>query len=332
MTVIVARDSPVYEDIPCEYLLPSVSPLRRAFLLRQMLALPTVTPLLHDCTHIHTLVEPYAPLGALIAGVRPLIMTAHGTYTHLPERAFPSGAVYAWAFRRAHAIAVSTYTADILRRHTGDRIPTVIPNGVEAERYMTQPRQRSAFPSLLFVGGVKPRKGVIELVRAFAKVREQLPDARLWIIGSLTLDRAYVAALQVTIDELGLSGSVEMLGRLSDRDLLSLYSQAWAFVLAAQTVEGSFEGFGLALLEASAAGVPVVSTHGGGTADAVRDGETGLLVPQDDPAALTGALLRILTDHAFADQLGSSGRAYAAAQTWDRVAQKVIALYASLTR
>jgi phosphatidylinositol alpha-1,6-mannosyltransferase len=179
----------------------------------------------------------------------------------------------------------------------------------------------------LFVGGVKPRKGVVELVRAFARVRERLPLARLWIVGALTIDSAYVNAVRGEIDHLGLGECVELRGRLSDDALLPLYGQAWAFALPARTIDGSFEGFGLALLEASAAGLPVVSTRGGGTSDAVRDGETGLLVGQDDPDALAEALLRVLSDPALAARLGAAGRAYAASQTWDGVAGQVIECY-----
>ncbi len=327
LSVVAAQDSPADAAPNAPRLLPSVSPLRRAFILHQLMALPQTRAHLRTCTHIHALVEPYAPLGAWLCGSRPLIMTAHGTYARLPERRFPNGMIYRQAFRRAHIIAVSSHTAGIVQALLPGTTPTVIPNGIDAARYLALPRQPAPEPTLLFVGGVKPRKGVLELIRAFARTRAQLPQARLWVVGALTLDPAYVASVQACIGELGLSEAVILHGRLDDDDLLLLYSRASAFVLPAQEVAGGFEGFGLALLEASAAGLPVISTRGSGTEDAVRDGETGLLVAQDDPQALVDTLLRVLTDPALAARLGRAGRAYAAAQTWDAVAARVIAVY-----
>lgn len=327
MQIVCAHDSPPLPDLPTEPLLPSVSPLGRAFFLKQMLALPRARAALRACTHLHALVEPYALLGAWLAGERPLLMTAHGTYAQMPARRFPTGALYRRAFLRARIIAVSQHTAALVREIVPGADATVIPNAVDAARYLALERQPAPAPTILFVGGIKARKGVLELVDAFALIRERLPDARLLLVGALTPEPAYAEAVRQRIAAHRLGDAVLLAGRLDDADLLPLYSQAWAFALPAQTVNHAFEGFGLALLEASAAGLPVISTRGSGTEDAVRDGETGLLVAQDDRAALADALIRVLTDRTLAARLGMNGRAYAAGQTWDAVAARVIALY-----
>ena len=93
-----------------------------------------------------------------------------------------------------------------------------------------------------------------------------------------------------------------------------------------------FEGFGLTLLEASAAGLPVVGARGNGSEDAVDDGLTGLLVPQEDvESGLAAALVTLLTDRALAARMGDAGRAKAATHTWAQVAGQMRALYAGAT-
>jgi glycosyltransferase involved in cell wall biosynthesis len=329
LTIVTAEDSPHPPDLAITTLLPSVNPMRRTLLPRQAMLAPRVRALLRDCTHIHALVEPYAPLGAWVAGARPFVLTAHGTYARMPARRFPIGALYRSAFRRAQIVAVSAHTAGVVRDLLPDSTPIVIPNGIDTERYLALERQPAPAPTLLFVGGVKRRKGVLELIEAFASVRETLPDARLHIVGSLTLEPGYVEALRSAITRLNLGDAVTLHGRLDDTALPPLYREAWAFALPAQTTDGAFEGFGLALLEASAAGLPVISTRGGGTEDAVQEGETGLLVAQGDGAALARCLLRVLTDDALATRLGAAGRTHAAAQTWDAVARRLMGVYNS---
>jgi len=100
------------------------------------------------------------------------------------------------------------------------------------------------------------------------------------------------------------------------------------FALPSLTVGEKFEGFGLVFLEASACGLPVIGTTGSGVAEAVLDGETGLLVPQGDVPALAEAITRVLTDDDLRARLGAAGRAYAQTQDWAQVAAHVAALYA----
>jgi phosphatidylinositol alpha-1,6-mannosyltransferase len=85
------------------------------------------------------------------------------------------------------------------------------------------------------------------------------------------------------------------------------------------------EGFGLVFLEANACGRPVVGARAGGVTDAIRDGETGLLVPPGDPPALAAALVRLLADPGLAARLGQQGRAYVEREgNWDRVAERLL--------
>src|SRR5690606_37907821 len=157
----------------------------------------------------------------------------------------------------------------------------VVSNGIDVERFADLRHVAHEGPTVLTVGAVKPRKGTLALVQAMPAIREQLPDARLVIIGSLEMDPDYVARVREEIEALGLQESVRLLGRVPDHMLMSWYAAADVFALPSLNVGWKFEGFGLALLEASAAGLPVVSTTNCGVEDSVDDSVTGLLVAQD---------------------------------------------------
>ena len=140
---------------------------------------------------------------------------------------------------------------------------------------------------ILCVGRLSdPRKNIGLLLRAFALVARERPDARLLLIGGTD---GQVTTQQLA--ELGIQDRVLDLGRVSDSELLDHYRRAQVFVLPSRQ-----EGLGIVVLEAMAHGLPVVSTPCGGPEDHVRDGQTGYLVPHDDPAAMAQAISKLLND------------------------------------
>jgi phosphatidylinositol alpha-1,6-mannosyltransferase len=331
VTVLAPTNSPRIEGVRVFPILPTLDPLEGGMLARQLVRLGQARRALADCHVIHSAVELYAPLAALTAGARPLVITAHGTYVRLPRRGGISGQIYRRAFARSTLACVSHFTAAEAQRALPGARTVVIPNGIDAARFASLPPAQRHGNTVLFVGALKPRKGVLPLVRAIARVRERLPDVRCVIAGALDQEPGYVAQVREAITAHGLEGSVELLGRLPAADLLPLYAAADVFALPSLNLEGKFEGFGLALLEASAAGLPVIGSRGCGAEDAVRHGETGLLIAQDDiEAELADALLHLLTHPAERARMGASGRAFAQAQTWDAAAQSLIALYGRL--
>lgn len=331
LTVIAAHNSPDVPDLDLHRLLPSIAPPERHTLLKQIKVMPRVWARLQGCQVIHATAEPYAPLATWVAGRRLVFVTGHGSFVQMAaHRRFPAGAIYRRALRRARLVCVSRYTARMAAAALPGVQTVVVNNGVDAARFAHLPRGAVAKhgPTVLAVGAVKPRKGTLELVRALALVRDHIPDIQGVIIGDLNQDPAYVAAVRSAIQTLGLEDRVHLLGRLSETDLLGWYAAADVFVQPAVSDDWKFEGYGLVYLEASAAGLPVIGTDGSGAEDAIDDGLTGLLVPQADLAErLPQAILQVLADPALAARLGAAGRQKAAAQTWDHVAQQLIALY-----
>lgn len=332
---VVALTQP-QADLPAELsrvelrpVLPHLVPPTGAFMLRSLLALPRVRRAIADCDLIHVIAEPYSVLARAVAGARPLIVTAHGTYVPQTARRRGVGRLYQSAYRHARLIAVSRYTAAKVRDVLPDVDPVVIHNGVHFDRFQTPapaPTLEKSDPTILATGGVKARKGTHLLVDALAEVRTHVPNAQLIVTGRQD-DAAYLARIQRQIADLGLMDAVLLAGMLPEAELLGWYQHADIFALPSLSVGDKFEGFGLVFLEASACGLAVVGTTGSGVTEAVIDGETGLLVPQNDSAALADALVRLLQDDALRAALGAAGHAYAQTQDWAAIADQIQAIY-----
>jgi glycosyltransferase involved in cell wall biosynthesis len=331
MTIITVRNSPPIDGLDMVPLLPNVNPRENHLLLKMALQSVTVRHLLRDCDIIHAAIEPFAPLAAWVAGARPLMITGHGSYMYLAKRRrWPVSALYRRAFERAHIVCVSRYTESVVHTVLPAARTTVINNGVDVERFQASKptAQPSTLRTILSVGAVKPRKGTLELVQAMAAVRQQRPDVQCIIIGSLTQELGYVERVQAAVRDLHLEDCVHLLGHLPNADLLDWYQKADVFVLPSMNDGWKFEGYGIVYLEASAAGLPVIGTTNNGAEDAIDDGLTGLLVPQEQVAGkLPEAILRLLNNPSLVAQMGAAGRAKALWQTWDTVAMQMVELY-----
>jgi glycosyltransferase involved in cell wall biosynthesis len=175
----------------------------------------------------------------------------------------------------------------------------VIPLGLELDPLLSLKCQKPTIGITFgYVGRFAPVKNLPLLLRAFAQSVESGCIARLVLVGGGEL-RSQLAQLSV---DLGISEYVEFADWQTD--LLSIYQKLDAVVLTSRS-----EGTPVALIEAMACGLPVISTSVGGVPDIVRDGETGLLVPSDDVDQLSAALSKLARDPAFRRQLGNAARA-----------------------
>ncbi len=188
---------------------------------------------------------------------------------------------------------------------------TVAPPGVDT-RYRPG-EQRSPVPLVVAVGRLVPVKRFDVLMQALAAVKADHRDLRAVIIGE-GYERPALEALRA---RLGATDWLELPGRVTDEELVSWYRRAWAVASSSQR-----EGWGMTLTEAAACGTPAVATAIAGHADAVLDGESGLLV--DDAADLRAALGRVLGDEVLRSRLSKGALACARWFTWDATARRAL--------
>ncbi|HVH10126.1 MAG TPA: glycosyltransferase family 4 protein [Gemmatimonadales bacterium] len=171
-------------------------------------------------------------------------------------------------------------------------------------------------PWLLTVARLDYHKGIDTVIRALPAIRARVPGAR-YVVAGVGSRRE---ALDRLVTELGLGDAVRLLGHVPDGALPALYNAADLFLLVSRRYDLLVEGFGISCVEASACGLAVIGSRSGGIPEAVRDGETGLLVEPDDPAALSDTAVRLLEDAALRRRLGTAGRvAVEQYYNWDRV-------------
>jgi phosphatidyl-myo-inositol dimannoside synthase len=248
----------------------------------------------------------------------PYVVLAHGEEFAVAGRVSPARFRLLRAVARGAALVVcnSRYTRDIVERACGsppERLPIVFPAvdpgeacsdaaGVAALRATLAPDG----PLVLIAGRVdQRRKGFDRTIEAWPLVAGAVPGARLVVAGP-----GDDAPLRERAAELGVAGRIAFVGQVERARLMALFAACDVFTMPARDMpDGDVEGFGVVFLEAGLAGRAVVAGRTGGTADAVQDGETGLLVDGDDPGAIAAALIRLLTDPAEARRMGERGRA-----------------------
>lgn len=228
----------------------------------------------------------------------------------------------AFAAQRADAsIAVSEYTAGLVAA-TGAaaRGLHVIGNGTDV------PEEASPLegvrPTILTIARIEERyKGHDTIVRALPLVLAKVPDAQWVVIG----DGSLRPGLEQLAASYGVAQATQFLGAVSDEQRNLWLRRARLLAMPSRLPAGGFagEGFGIVYLEAGAYGKPVVAGNVGGALDAVRDGETGLLVDPADPLLVAEAITRLLLDGELARRLGEAGRRHALAHTWPHVVARV---------
>jgi phosphatidylinositol alpha-mannosyltransferase len=271
-----------------------------------------------DVLHLHEPLVPGPALTALLAGTVPAVGTFHAS-GRVPAYVWLRPAVRAVARRIGLRTAVSPEARTLAERWLGGACH-VLPNGVEVERFAkADPWPLPQTPggsgrAILFVGRHEPRKGLEVLLKAFSALDT---DAVLWVAG----EGPETAALAGSAP-----ANVEWLGRISDEELAGRLRTAAAF--CAPSLHG--ESFGVVLLEAMAAGTPVVASDIAGYRDVARHDREAVLVPGGDVAALTEALRRVLDDPCLSARLVEAGTARAAGFSMERLAARYADLYETL--
>lgn len=246
---------------------------------------------------------------------RPVLQYVHGDeFAQRP-------ALCARAVRHAdETIAVSRYTRDLAIKAGAplDRVH-LIPPGVTPP---TRPSgARSSRPTIVTVARMaQPRKGHDTIIRALPLVREAVPDVRWIVIGDGPLRPALQRDAAIALGD-----AARFLGEVDEAERDAWLDRSHVFCLPNRDSPGGGggEGFGIVFLEAASHGLPVVAGRAGGALDAVVDGATGILVAPEDPAALSRAVIELLSDPGRAEALGSAGRQRAAEFAWPLIAERV---------
>ena len=278
-----------------------------------------------DVLHFHEPFVPFLSLVLLRESKSVNIATFHAYGGWSPAYEFGSRVMGGYADRLHGRIAVSAAARHFIDRYfPGDY--KVIPNGVDIDRYrraVPVARWQDGTANILFVGRFEPRKGVLDLLKAHRILRKTGSGNRLLIVGSGPQEREarrYVATR-------GLQ-EVEFLGRISDAAKAQLFRTVDVF---ASPATGG-ESFGIVLLEAMAAGAPIVASDIHGYKGVVRRGREGLLVPPHEPKELAKAIARLLGDQELRTQMSAAGRVRAEAFSWPRVAARVEEYYGFVIR
>ena len=232
--------------------------------------------------------------------------------------------------RRATRISVlSRYCEDLLLTHFPEAAGKILltPGALRSDfavvSDLLKPAEIQQKTVVLTVGRLHPRKGqllTLEALRALAPRFRK--DIEYWLVGASTRPR-YERVLRDAAAACDFP--VRFFGDLPDDELDRVYDQADLFAMTSVDYGPSVEGFGLVYLEAAAHALPVVAHDVGGVAEAVLDGETGLLVPPGHPAQLTAAFEKLISDRRLRHRLGAAGRTWALRHDWTESARRLFA-------
>jgi phosphatidyl-myo-inositol alpha-mannosyltransferase len=278
-----------------------------------------------DVLHYH---EPFVPFLSPIVlrqSTSVNVATFHAYAGFSPAYEFGSRVLQGYAGRLHGRIAVSAAARHFIDRYfPGDY--KVIPNGVDVDRFARAvpiARWQDGTPNLLFVGRHEPRKGLLELLKAFRLLRRAGYRSRLLVVGSGPQEREarrYVLTRRL--------GGVEFLGRVSDDEKAQLFRTADIYVSPAT----GGESFGIVLLEAMAAGAPIVCSDIHGYKGVVRRRREGLLVQPRKPKAIAAAIAELLDDDELRTRMAANGRIRAEEFSWERVTAKLDDYYGFVVR
>lgn len=206
--------------------------------------------------------------------------------------------------------------AELARKTAPKQKFDIIPNGVDTEEFRPDPeREHDGYFRILTVSRLTPRKGIRFLIRAMKSLKEGNEKLELWIAG----DGEERPALEALAKECGVSDKVKFFGPVPHENLGRYYGLADVFCLPSLN-----EGMSNTVLEALAAGLPIVATVTGGTEELVTSGENGLFVAQQSPEDLAEKVGTLVADPALRERMGVASRKRAEEMSWKRVAERFL--------
>ena len=291
-----------------------------------------------DIMHAHWVI-PNGPMASIVARMRglPLIVSMHGSDVFVAEQSKPVAAVARWCYRRAAAITAPS--DDLLRRAIAIGAPAarchLVPYGVDPGQFTRMEgagpllRRELGLPEdslvIFAVGRMVYKKGFEYLIRAVPAILREHPSAKIVIAGGGDLQ----PRLESLVKQLGVERSVIMPGWVT-RDKMPLYFSGCDLFVLPSVIDqqGNVDGLPNTLLEAMASARPVVATSVAGVPLAVKDGDSGLLVPEKQPGELSTAINLLLDAPELRLQYGEAGRRRVEGElNWETTARTFVRLY-----
>jgi phosphatidylinositol alpha-mannosyltransferase len=276
-----------------------------------------------DILHLH---EPFAPMVSITAlghSICPTVGTFHAFHSKPRGYWLTKSILKSSLLKRLdRKIAVSQSALAFVSRHLPGEYD-VVPNGVDIERYNTSAPFMSEFRdgklNIVFVGRMEKRKGVYYLLKAYKRVKKEIPNSRLLLVGPGTRLRSKYEKL-VEKDKLE---DVVFTGFVPSSQLPAYYRSADVFCAPAT----GGESFGIVLIEAMSCGVPVVASDIDGYNSVLTHNREGLLVPPRSPENLARAIVLLLKDREMCRRMGQEGVRTAAQYSWENIARRVVDVY-----
>ncbi|WP_048048280.1 glycosyltransferase family 4 protein [Methanosarcina mazei] len=282
-----------------------------------------------DLIHLHFTYPPYSYISTLPI---PVIITAH-SLSFIKTKGIHSKRSYVnlsflidpyfekIALKNADCvIAVSDWVKQNIDNIIGCNTKTVyIPNGINYEKYEPLPqKQNIKNPSILTVGRLVKLKGMDLLIKALPNIKELIPNIHLYIAGEgVQCEKLKSLAVRLNVQE-----NITFLGFVSEDKIIKMLSSVDIFVTSSRS-----ETFGIVVLEALAAGTPVIASNVGGIPQLLNNGEYGLLVEPENPEDLSSAVIKLIKDPVLMGELSKKGRLRAQEYSWNEITKKTIELY-----
>jgi len=270
-----------------------------------------------DIIHLHEPMAPILPLCVLEFSNAVNVGTFHASYSHQHLYRLTHPIIKRWYHRLDGGIAVSPAAF----RYVNNSFPgdyRIIPNGIDVDHFTRNstpwPEYQDGKTNILFVGRLEKRKGLKYLLEAYSRLKWDLPNIRLLVVGPGNPDRDS----HRIIGSRGLQ-DVVFAGRVSSEDLARYYATAHIYCSPATGAES----FGIVLLEAMAAGKPVVASDIEGYRGIVTHGQQGLLFKPKDSEDLARALTLLVANPELAQRMGARGHKIVQQYRWDVVASQV---------
>lgn len=288
-------------------------------------AAPTVKRILaeeqFDVVHLHEPLVPILPITFLRLSTAANIGTFHAYHGTNRIYRYMRRVLRQWFRRLDGKIAVSRPAMEFISKYfPGDY--DIIPNGIDAAHFSAPAspieKYKDGKVNILFVGRMEKRKGLRYLLSAYARLKWETPQVRLIVVGPGRLD----PESERLLGERPVA-DIEFVGGIPYGELPRYYQTADIFCAPAT----GMESFGIVLLEAMASGTAIVASNIPGYASVLPEGSAGALVPPKDEAALAAALEMLVRDEDLRKAMGAQGREMAQDYDWDKVSQRVLALY-----